>query len=65
MRVMFAVFYSSTETVYYTQVEKLLGATHFTVSAICSPAYIPQSVFLLNGTHCTDHADHVIKAAIH
>jgi hypothetical protein len=34
MKVMFAVFYSSTETVSYTQIEKLLGAKHFTTSSI-------------------------------
>jgi hypothetical protein len=39
MRLLFAVFYSSVETVYYAQVEKLLGAKYFTMSAICNSAY--------------------------
>jgi hypothetical protein len=45
LKIMFATFYSSTETIsFYTQVEKLLGANHFTLSAICSSAYIPPTV---------------------
>jgi hypothetical protein len=46
MRVLFAVFYSSIETVFLNKVEKLLDVKHFTVSAIYSSAYIPPSVHL-------------------
>jgi hypothetical protein len=62
MRVLFVVFYSSIETVFLTQVEKLLGGKHFIVSAICSSAYIPPIVHLLPdavkhiwGAHCPNH----------
>jgi hypothetical protein len=41
MRVLFAGFYSSVETLLCTQMEKLLGVEHFRVSAIYSSAYIP------------------------
>jgi hypothetical protein len=45
---LFAELYSLTETVFlFTEVEKLLGAEHLTMSAICSSAYIPPRVQLL------------------
>jgi hypothetical protein len=47
MRVLFAVFYPSIETVYYAQVAKLLGAKHFTICSICSSAYFPSLAFIL------------------
>jgi hypothetical protein len=46
MMVLFAVFYSSIKTV-FLQMEKLLYAKHFTLSTICSSAYIPPIVHIL------------------
>jgi hypothetical protein len=41
LRVFFAVFYSSIPTVSLHPSGKLLGAKQFTMSTICSSAYIP------------------------
>jgi hypothetical protein len=46
MRVLLAAFYSSTDKVFFFNVEKLLGVTHFTMSPIRSSAYIPSIVLL-------------------
>jgi hypothetical protein len=40
----FAIFYSSTETVFFTVKWKLFGMKHFTVGAICSFAYIQTTI---------------------
>jgi hypothetical protein len=47
VRVLFVVFYSYIETVFLHKNEKLLGAKDFTVSAICSSAYIIPMVHFL------------------
>jgi hypothetical protein len=39
--VLFAVIYSSIENFFCIQMEKMLGAKHLKMSAICSFAYIP------------------------
>jgi hypothetical protein len=46
MRVLLTILYSSIETAFYTQVENLLGAKHFTISTISHSAYIPPIVHL-------------------
>jgi hypothetical protein len=52
MRVLYAVVYSSTETVYFnTHVEKLLGAKHFKMSAICSTAPIVHLLSLVTSAN--------------